>query len=214
MHEGITHNIIPLTLGIHSETLSKLTTISVLGLMLPLSVHCADGQYGILEGRFIGMIHPIGMIGLYLLSILAAYHGLQFRKIREVTSEINSLQKSFNTNPENQQTVETLSNLKNQKSKLIEGKHKDKHTIIGSILLGFGIMLSLEGGLSTWWRVGELFPGDHMFAGVGMTSTWALASALIPWMSRGNLLAKNLHVVLNIIGNNLNLCLLIILIQI
>lgn len=50
---------------------------------------------------------------------------------------------------------------------LIKGSYRDRHYNAGSMLLGFGVLESVGGGLNTWFRTGKLFPGPHLFAGCG-----------------------------------------------
>ena len=52
------------------------------------------------------------------------------------------------------------------------GTNRDRHAAMGSILLAAGVTLAVEGCFSTWWRVGELFPGEHIFAGAATTLSW------------------------------------------
>ena len=42
-------------------------------------------------------------------------------------------------------------------------------------MLAAGVALAVEGCLSTWWRVGELFPGEHIFAGAATAVSWVRA---------------------------------------
>ena len=165
--------------------------------ILPGMSYAVDGQYGILEGRFMGMIHPIGMLALYGISAFAAFHGFQIRRSREIVNEIQVLQQSAGTVPDSTLQMNTL---KEQRSAILADKPRDKHTTLGYLLLAAGVCLSLEGGLSTWWRVGELFPGDHIFVGLAMTFSWAAAAALTPWMARGQEWARNAHIALNVLG--------------
>jgi hypothetical protein len=60
--------------------------------------------------------------------------------------------------------------------------------------------MALEGGLSTFMRVGELFPDYHLFAGLGLVMIWTSSYALAPFMARGYDWARNTHVALNSIG--------------
>ncbi len=52
------------------------------------------------------------------------------------------------------------------------------------MLLAAGVALAVEGCLSTWWRVGELFPGEHIFAGAATTLSWVERPAPV-WASLG-----------------------------
>ena len=161
--------------------------------LIPASF-AADGQFGFLESKWAGMVHPIGMIGLYLLTLVAAYHGLQWRNVRELATRIKTLRSEANPDEA------LIASLQEQRSKILSGDHKDRHSFIGSILLSAGVLLSIEGGLSTWWRVGELFPGEHLFAGLGVTLCWAVAAALVPWMTKGNEWARLSHIGFNVGG--------------
>ena len=82
----------------------------------------------------------------------------------------------------------------------MKGGHRDKHVSLGSIILGTGVFLSMEGGLSTYWRTGELFFGDHLIYGMILTAFWAISYTLTPAMQNGNVAAKNAHFGLNLLG--------------
>lgn len=60
-----------------------------------------------------------------------------------------------------------LINLQERKQ-LLKGSFRDRHFNAGSILLGFGVLESVGGGINTWMRTGKLFPGPHLFAGAGI----------------------------------------------
>lgn len=77
---------------------------------------------------------------------------------------------------------------------------KDKHQTTGSYLLGAGVTVSLLGAFNTYMRAGKLFPGPHLYAGMGVTICWAIAAALVPAMQKGNDTARSLHIALNTIN--------------
>eukprot|EP01035_Chromulina_nebulosa_P018363 gene18363-24059_t len=158
------------------------------------SVLAKDGEYGILEGKWAGLLHPISLLGLYVVSISAAYYGLRWRRSRTIGKLING----YNSSP-NDSNV-SIEELKAKQKALSEGDPKNKHVILGSILLGSGTALAFEGGLSTYWRVGELFPDTHLFAGMGLVIIWALSYSLSPFMSKGQDWARNTHLTLNLAG--------------
>jgi len=54
-----------------------------------------------------------------------------------------------------------------ERKELIKGSYRDRHYNAGSILLGFGVLEAVGGGLNTWIRTGKLFPGPHLFGGAG-----------------------------------------------
>mmetsp|Transcript_10641 Transcript_10641/g.25230 ORF Transcript_10641/g.25230 Transcript_10641/m.25230 type:complete len:183 (-) Transcript_10641:249-797(-) len=87
-----------------------------------------------------------------------------------------------------------------ERKELAAGNFRDRHNYWGSALLGLGVLLSIEGGLNTYLRVGKLFPGPHLFAGAGITVLWALAASLVPAMQKGNDTARSLHIALNTVN--------------
>lgn len=58
-----------------------------------------------------------------------------------------------------------------ERKELIKGSFRDRHFNAGSILLGFGVLEAIGGGVNTWFRTGKLFPGPHLFAGAGKPKT-------------------------------------------
>ena len=77
---------------------------------------------------------------------------------------------------------------------------KDKHSTTGSYLLGAGVTVSLLGAFNTYMRAGKLFPGPHLYAGMGVTILWAVAASLVPAMQKGNDTARSLDIALNSIN--------------
>jgi hypothetical protein len=60
------------------------------------------------------------------------------------------------------------------------------------------MVLGTFGGMAvTYLNNGKLFVGPHLLVGIGMTSMLALAVALIPMIQQGNLIARKVHVGLN-----------------
>ncbi len=59
-------------------------------------------------------------------------------------------------------------------------------------------MLGTFGGLAvTYLNNGKLCVGPHLLVGIAMTSLLAVAAALPPAMQAGNLIARKIHVGLN-----------------
>ena len=52
----------------------------------------------------------------------------------------------------------------------MKGGFRDRHFNWGSILLGAGVLFSVTGAVNTYIRTEKLFPGPHLYAGVGMVS--------------------------------------------
>lgn len=74
---------------------------------------------------------------------------------------------------------------------------RDKHHASGSILLGVGISLTILGCMNTYMRAGKLFPGPHLFAGAAICGAWAISSACVSEMQKGNEAARAAHIGLN-----------------
>ncbi|CAL1398667.1 unnamed protein product [Linum trigynum] len=170
----------------------------------------AGGEFGLLEGRSLALVHPIVMGGLFFYTLWAGYLGWQWRRVRTIQSEISELKKQVKpaavtpdgspaAPPAAPSPVESkIQQLTEERKELLKGGFRDKHHDAGSILLAFGVLESVGGGLNTWLRTGKLFPGPHLFAGSAITVLWALAAALVPAMQKGNETARNLHIALNV----------------
>jgi len=101
-------------------------------------------------------------------------------------------------------TLQSISELDNKYEDLLSNRKnlqqqnlRDKHWAAGSIVLGVGVGVSILGGFNTYLRVGKLFPGPHLYAGMAITSLWALGSSLVPAMQKGNDIARSAHIVIN-----------------
>lgn len=183
-----------------------LTALTIPFFYGPMDACAGGGDFGILEGRTASIIHPFVMSALFLLSIWAGYLGWQWRRIRTIQTEINDLKKQVQPMPATPEgtpqappsPVEAkIKQLTEERKQLLQGKYRDKHFNVGSILLFVGIFDAAFGALNTWFRTGKLFPGPHLFAGTAITVLWAAAAALVPFMERGNQTARNLHIALN-----------------
>ncbi|KAF5946198.1 hypothetical protein HYC85_016426 [Camellia sinensis] len=172
------------------------------------------GEFGILEGRTFALIHPIVMSGLFVFTLWSGYLGWQWRRVRTTQDEINELKKQVKpvavtpegtpVEPPPPSPVQAkIQQLTEERKELIKGSYRDRHFNAGSILLGFGVLEAVCGGLDTWIRTGKLFPGPHLFAGAGITVLWAAAAALVPAMQKGSETARNLHIALNVLNVSL-----------
>lgn len=65
-----------------------------------------------------------------------------------------------------------------ERKELVKGSYKDRHFNAGSILLGFGVLESVGGGVNTYLRTGKLFPGPHLYAGAGIFLNHAIINTL------------------------------------
>ncbi|KAL9682462.1 hypothetical protein QQ045_014260 [Rhodiola kirilowii] len=195
------------------QTLKSLT-LPLTTLAFPFLLDAKDalavgGEFGILEGRTLALVHPVVMSGLFVYTLWAGYLGWQWRRVRTIQDEISELKKqvkpvavtpdgSAPAPPSPPSPIEAqIQQLSETRKELVKGGYRDKHFNAGSILLGFGVFEAVGGGLNTWLRTGKLFPGPHLFAGAGITVLWAAAAALVPAMQKGNETARNLHILLN-----------------
>ncbi len=117
--------------------------------------------------------HPILMWVLLGISVYALYLGVQSSKIRSADKET--------------------------RKELVKKNFGQRHHRMGSILLAFMILGSLGAMAVTYINNGKLFVGPHLLAGLGMTGLIAVSASLVPYMQKGNSLARNTHVSLNIL---------------
>ncbi|MEG4235626.1 DUF4079 domain-containing protein [Microcoleus sp. Pol11C3] len=118
-------------------------------------------------------IHPILMWVLLAISLYALYLGIQIRRTRSAEGEV--------------------------KKELIKGKFNIKHHQMGSLLLALMVTGAVGGMAVTYINNGKLFVGPHLLAGLGMMAIIAIAASLTPLMQKGNDLARNTHIFLNIV---------------
>ncbi|CAM8935624.1 unnamed protein product [Rhodiola kirilowii] len=169
------------------QTLKSLT-LPLTTLAFPFLLDAKDalavgGEFGILEGRTLALVHPVDEIS-------------ELKK--QVKPVAVTPDGSAPAPPSPPSPIEAqIQQLSETRKELVKGGYRDKHFNAGSILLGFGVFESVGGGLNTWLRTGKLFPGPHLFAGAGITVLWAVAAALVPAMQKGNETARNLHILLN-----------------
>ncbi|MEH2306262.1 DUF4079 domain-containing protein [Nostoc sp.] len=120
---------------------------------------------------WLNFFHPVLMWALLVISIYAAYLGLQLQRTRNAQGE--------------------------EKKELIKGRYNVRHYQIGSILLGLMIAGAIGGMGVTYINNGKLFVGPHLLAGLGMTGLIAFSAALSPYMQKGANWARATHILLN-----------------
>jgi ABC-type uncharacterized transport system permease subunit len=120
---------------------------------------------------WLNFFHPILMWALLLLSLYAAYLGLQVQRTRNAQGE--------------------------QKKELVKARYNVKHYQIGSVLLALMVTGAIGGMAVTYINNGKLFVGPHLLAGLGMTSLIAFSASLSPYMQKGANWARMTHILLN-----------------
>ena len=117
--------------------------------------------------------HPLFMWILFGLFIYALYLGIQSRRSRTGDKEIRKA--------------------------LVKKKFGLKHHEIGSIILALMVIGTVTGMAVTYINNGKLFVTAHLVVGLAMMSAIAIATALVPYMQRGNNLARITHISINIV---------------
>ena len=117
--------------------------------------------------------HPLFMWVLFGLFIYALYLGIQSRRTRTADKDIRKT--------------------------LVKKKFGLKHHEIGSIILALMVVGTVTGMAVTYINNGKLFVTSHLVVGLAMTSAIAIATALVPYMQRGNNLARITHISINVV---------------
>jgi hypothetical protein len=115
--------------------------------------------------------HPALMWVLFALSAYALYLGIKSKRTRTADKE--------------------------ERKELIAQKFNIKHHQVGSILLALMVLGTIGGMAVTYINNGKLFVGPHLLVGLAMTGIIATAASLVPYMQKGNDLARKAHVGLN-----------------
>lgn len=160
------------------------------------------GEFGILEGTTAALVHPAMMGFLFVSSVYTGYLGWQWRRTRTIGDEIKELKKALPAAAEDGTRAASpldaqILTLEQDRKGLVAGGFKDKHSAWGSLLLGFGVLIAVEGCVNTFMRTEKLFPGPHLFAGAAIVTLWAGAAAMVPLMQKGDNNARSAHIAMN-----------------
>ena len=117
-------------------------------------------------------IHPIIMYMLLLTTIYALYLGLKVRQTRKIKGEA--------------------------KKELIKGQYNIRHYKIASLLLAFLTLNAFLAMAVTYINTGKIFFGSHLVVGLVVTSLIVISASLSPFMQRGNLWARNIHLAIGL----------------
>ena len=119
----------------------------------------------------LNFLHPLLMLGLLALSSYGMLLGIKAKKTRTADAET--------------------------RKQLIKGQFAKRHIQIGSLILAITVLGTFGGMAVTYLNNGKLFVGPHLLVGIGMTCLVALAVSLTSLMQQGNLIARKVHVGLN-----------------
>lgn len=115
--------------------------------------------------------HPVMMWVLFAMAIYALYLGIKAKKTRQASKE--------------------------ERKELIKGNFAYRHHQVGSIFMALVILGTVGGMAVTYINNGKLFVGPHLLAGLAMMTMVAVSASLVPYMQKGNDLARFTHVGLN-----------------
>ena len=117
-------------------------------------------------------IHPLVMWVLLATAIYALYSGLKVRQSRNAKGEA--------------------------KKELIKGRYNINHFKVGSVLLALLTLNAFFAMAVTYVNTGKIFFGSHLIVGLIVVSLIVTSASLSPFMQRGNIWARNLHLAINI----------------
>jgi uncharacterized membrane protein len=117
--------------------------------------------------------HPILMWVLLGVTVYALYSGIQIRRTRTADKEV--------------------------RKELIKKNFSLKHHQIGSILLSLMVLGTIGAMAVTYINNGKLFVAPHLIAGLSMTGIIATSASMVPYMQKGNEMARYTHIVLNVV---------------
>ncbi|EME30885.1 hypothetical protein Gasu2_24790 [Galdieria sulphuraria] len=162
----------------------SLGILAAILLLLPESAEASalDVLQDIFKSKPGSLVHPFVMLGVLGTSLYTFYLGYQSRRIREADSET--------------------------KKQLVKGRFGQRHYQTSAILLAVLTFFTFEGMANTFTRTGKLFPGPHLYAGLGSVTVMSIMASLAPFMQQGKNTARNIHfvlafVVVGLIGSQL-----------
>ena len=119
----------------------------------------------------LNFFHPLLMWLLLALCAYAMFLGIKAKKTRTASAE--------------------------DRKELIKGQYARRHYQLGSLILAVMVLGCFGGMAVTYVNNGKLFVGPHLLVGIVMTSLIALAVSMTQAMQQGNLIARKVHVGLN-----------------
>lgn len=76
---------------------------------------------------------------------------------------------------------------------LVKAKVTDRHFRIASALFSIMTIATFSGMANTYTRTGKLFPGPHLYAGLGLVALMSVMASFVPYMQKGKDWARNAH---------------------
>ena len=115
-------------------------------------------------------VHPVVMWVLLIITIYTLYLGLKVRQTRNARSKV--------------------------KKELIKGRYNIKHYKIASLLLAFLTLNAFFAMAVTYVNTGKIFFGSHLITGLIVVNLVVISASLSPFMQKGNMSARNAHLVI------------------
>jgi hypothetical protein len=119
----------------------------------------------------LNFLHPLLMWALLGLSGYSMFLGIKAKKTRTAPAE--------------------------ERKELVKGQFAKRHFRLGSLVLALMVLGTFGGMAVTYLNNDKLFVSPHLLVGIAMTSMIAVAASLAPLMQQGNLIARKVHVGLN-----------------
>lgn len=151
----------------------------------------------LLTGKTISLVHPAAELAMLGVTIYTGILGWNYRTSRLIPAEVKELKAQL---PKDEEAAASspiqaqIKELQAKRKQLTEGDPRAKHFLWSSLLLGVGTTFGIIGPLNTYLRTGKLFPGPHLYAGLGLVVLWAIAASMVPLMSRNNDTARSVHI--------------------
>ncbi len=119
------------------------------------------------KSKPISLVHPVVMWTVFGSVLYTFYLGWQTRSIRSATPEVRKT--------------------------LVKAKVAQRHFRTSSTLFAIMTCTTFAGMGNTYARTGKLFPGPHLYGGLGLVALMAVMSSLVPNMQAGRNWAKQVH---------------------
>ncbi len=116
------------------------------------------------------LMHPVTMWGVFGSALYTGWLGWQSRQIRSVDAE--------------------------KRKELVKAKVTKRHFELSGTIFAIMTCATFGGMANTYTRTGKLFPGPHLYAGLGLVAVMSVMSALVPQMQSGKMWARNTHLAL------------------
>jgi Protein of unknown function (DUF4079) len=116
------------------------------------------------------LMHPGTMWALFALALYTGNLGWQSRQIRSVDAETRKA--------------------------LVKAKVTQRHFAVSSMLMATMTVFTFIGMANTFTRTGKLFPGPHLYAGLGLVALMTVMASLVPYMQKGQNAARDAHLAL------------------